>query len=483
MKRTMNPKVGRRTVRLRAALLIAVALAGIWRPASVQAKEEPKRRQAESLSPAVAKDLLAAYELVQNDKLSDSLASLNNLMQRRGESMKPFDKASVLQIRGTVHASLDRHSAAIQDFQEALSLDALPPEPSAQLRYNLAQLHFQSENYQQAATTMQAWISATPNAPHNAWYVLAAAHYYLQNYQAARPAIENALGRADKPQRRYYDLSNIVYSELGLNPQRLRVLQRMVELWPDEVSYWKQLAAVQQEQKEQRQALTTMELAYKTGLLNDQPDLLSLVQLYAVQGNPHRGASLLAHEMQAKRIERNVRNLELLAQLMSQAREHSKAIPVLREAARLSESGTLYYRLGQVLLANEDYPEAEKALQAAIEKGGLDASAKADVWMLLGAARFNQAGPGERDQRLRADQAFASAERFDSTHRRASEWRSYIKAINDTEDRQEALEREQTEALAQAAAARALASCRTLQLSDRPLTERCQEVLADGGEG
>src|SRR5699024_12575627 len=57
-------------------------------------------------------------------------------------------------------------------------------------------------------------------------------------------------------------------------------------------------------------------------------------------------------------------DLELLSQLWAQAREHNKAIPVLRRAARMSEDGDLYFRLGQSLLASEDYEKSENALRS-----------------------------------------------------------------------------------------------------------------------
>lgn len=442
------------------------------------AEEDRDTRRVETLDPRVAQSLLGAYEKLHEGQAQQALSELNTLIERQGRNMKPFDMASVLQIRGSAQVHLERYQAAVQDFQRALELDALPREQSHQLRFNLAQLYFQLENWQRAIALLQQWMQEEGEVPHSAWFMLSAAYYYQNDHARAREPVLRAIQAAPQPERRYYDLANIIYAELNQPGPRRQILERLVQYWPGEQSYWKQLAALHMEQGREREAFTTLELAYKSGLIDEESDLVALAQLYSVQHNPHRGAALLEKELQAGRVTRNVRHLELLSQLWSQAREHRKAIPVLEEAARLSDTGMLSYRLGQVLLSDEQNAPAERALMAAINKGGLTEAAQGDAWMLLGTARFNQAGPGERDQRMAADQAFASAQRYASTRRQAGDWRNYIRAINDTEDRQAALETEQSEALAEAARQREVHACRAQQLAGRTLTEECQDVLA-----
>ncbi|TVS11958.1 MAG: hypothetical protein EA419_06590, partial [Wenzhouxiangella sp.] len=220
-----------------------------------------------------------------------------------------------------------------------------------------------------------------------------------------------------------------------------------------------------------------LESAYLAGLIEDESDILVLSQFYSTFNNPYRGARLIEREMEDGRVERSVGNLELLSQLWSQAREHRQAIPVLREAARLSDTGQLSFRLGQALLATEDNERAAAAFEDAIDKGELDDGVLGEAWILLGNARFNQAGPGDRQQRRLADQAFAEAERFPGTRAQARDWRGYIKAIDDTETRQAMLEQEQSERLEAAAQDRFLTACRAQQLAGTTLTDECRRVL------
>mgnify|MGYP003111178813 FL=1 len=466
-----------------AALAVAVLCgAGALSSVAHAQDESPQARgeTVQSLDPRVAKQLLAAYEKLEAENFKGALADLNRLVQQAGE-MKPFDRASVYQIRGQAHVNVDRVDLALNDFKAALAENALPAEASLQLRYNVAQLQFQQENYKEAIRGLTEWMRATDNPGANAWFLLAAAYYYENDFKNARVPAERALQLSESRERRQFDLANMIYSELGLADKRTRLLSIMVSLWPDELSYWKQLAALYMQEERSKDALSTLELAYNSGLIKEPSDILSLAQLYSVHNNPHRGANLLAREMKNGRVARNVSNLELLSQLLSQAREHRAAIPVMQEAAALSDTGVLAYRLGQVLLADEQNEAAEKALTNALQKGGLDEKQRANAWMLLGTARFNEAGPGEREQRALADKAFASAAEFAATRKQANGWRDYIKAINDTEDRQARLEREQAAMLAEAARERELSACRSLQIAGRTLSEACRARLGDEG--
>src|SRR6056297_1728678 len=445
--------------------------------------QEKKDDPVPTLDPRVAQDLLEAYELLEEDENQQALERLNS----RGDSMKPFDKASVLQIRGTTYVNLENMDRALEDFSAALNLNALPEDQQNRLRFNLAQIYFVNERYEDSIRLFEEWMKSDVKVTDTAYFMLGAAYYNLDNYPKSMEAIKNAIEVSSEPEKRYYDLLNAIYSETDNVLDRTKLLETMVELWPESLSYWRQLSSLYLEQGDQLKSFAALETAYINGLITSGDDIIMLAQYYSTFDNPHRGAQLIEKEMESDRVERSVENLELLSQLWSQAREHNKAIPVLREAAKMSDEGLLSFRLGQSLLANEQNEEAEQALETALEKGGLEESRRAEAWMLLGNARFNQADPGDREQRNDADEAFAQAEKFSATRRQASDWRGYINAINQTERRQAALEKEQGEVLATAARQRLLTACRARQLAGSELSEQCANLLSDsengGGQG
>jgi tetratricopeptide (TPR) repeat protein len=437
-------------------------------------------RQDRSLTPSVAVDLLAAFELMEEDQNREALTKLNELMSRRAEQMTGFDRASVLQIRGSAHVNLENLDEGLNDFAEALALGALPSEQNTRLRLNLAQLYFITERYEESIEFFNRWLREDDTqATENTYFMLGAAYYHLDRYEEALDPIDRSIEVAAEPSRRTYELKNVLLNELERVADRTELMKEMVTLWPDELSFWRQLSSLYLERDMQLESFGVLESAYLSGLIESADDITLLAQFYSTFNNPHRGAKLIEEELERGRLERNVENLQLLSQLLSQAREHRRAIPVLREAAQLADTGELSYRLGQALLADERNEEAEAAFVDAIDKGELDDAKLAEIWVLLGTARFNQAGPGDRQQRRVADEAFAQAERFASTRTQAREWRGYIRAINETETRQAQLEQEQSERLEEAARERTLQSCRALQIAGRELSDECRELLGE----
>ncbi len=435
--------------------------------------------QSNTLTPAVAADLLRAYEDLEVENYSEALKKLNDLMVRRGESMRDFDKASVLQIRGSAHVSMENYQAALNDFSEVIRLNALPEEQNVRMRFNMAQLYFVTEQYQASIDFFEDWLAVEENPSDSAFFMLSAAYYNIEDFRESLRAADRAIELSSEPTKRYYDLKNIILSELRMTPERTEHMKLMVEYWPEQLEYWRQLSALYLDQDKQMESFAVLETAYLEGLEIKESDKIILAQFYSAFNNPHRGAELLEREMAEGNVERDVDNLELLSQLWSQAREHKKAIPVLREASRMSDTGVLAFRLGQSLLADEQNEAAETALENAIDKGDMDEDMLGEAWMLLGNAQFNQAGPGDREQRNVAAEAFARAERFENTKDQARSWRQYIEAINQTEARQLALEREQRERLEEAAQERLLTACRARQLAGSQLSEECKAILAE----
>lgn len=452
--------------------------------------DQPRRRS-ETLDLAVAKILNEVFELLNLDppQYRTALTKLNDLVASK-PNMKPYDKSTTLQMRASVKVNLEDYPGALKDFQGALDANGFQPEQNNQLRYYIAQLQFQLGNYQAAIQGLNAWISGARAAglpvDANAYYLLAAAYTQITppNWRQAVGPAEQAIAARTEAKKSDYDLLNLIYSELNETAKRGPLLEKMINNWPNERSYWVQLSGYYSQTGKDQAAFSVLEVAYRAGLLSKESDLLTLVNYYSFFDNPYRGARLMEREMEAGRIASSTKNLTLLSQLWSQSREHKRAIPVLRAAAKSAGTGELYYRLGQVLLADEQYAESERALTSAINKGGLDAKKTGDAWMLIGTARFSQAGPEDCARRGKAREAFVSAQRYPASSRQASDWVKYIDAINDTAKRQDQLEAAQNEDLRQDNVARmktALQVCRLQGGADcADLEAQLKAIIAQG---
>lgn len=425
-----------------AALLGVVSTAAVvvaTAPAYAQQNnaQEVQRRQRQTLSESTARVLGEVFNDINSDKTAEALQKLNNLLQRE---LQPFDLSTALELRGGLYAQQNNYPAALKDFVRILELDTLPFDRLRQIRYNVAQLYFAEENYDQAIRFMREYLAEEGNVEDaNAWYILAAAYVSKDDYRNARQPAERVLQYDKKKEKKNFDLLNLIYSELELNVERGRLLEQMVELFPQEESYWAQLSGAYAQAGRDKDAFATLEAAYKAGLIRDEPKIVALAQYYSALDNPYRGAKLIEAEMQGGTVKRNLRNLELLAQLWSMSREQKKAIEALTAAAQLSSTGELYYRLGQSYMADEQFARAVENLQTALQRGGITPRDRGDIYILIGSAYFN-IDSDTRAGRQRARAAFQQAAQYDTSRTAARGWIDYIDAIQNTLDAQDAVE-------------------------------------------
>ncbi len=474
---------------LLSASAAAVAAGAFVAPSSALAQECPGEEGGPSatLSPRVGQELQKLYELLQNDQQQEAIAGLTQLLNNRGSSMSAYELATVQEILASAYVQVENFDGARRAFQAALNANGLPPNRNNQIRYFIAQLQFQDGNYQAAIQGLNSWIALARrcNVPvdNSAWYLLGAAYTQItppQWRQSMGPA-ENAVAGLDaaNPNKSYFDLLNLIYSELNEDGKRGALLERMVNIWPGEKSYWTQLSGLYSQTGRDQDAFSVIEVAYRAGLLTTEAELKTVVQYYSYFDNPYRGAKMLEREMNAGNIERTQDNLVLLSQLWSQSREHKKSIPILREAAANSSDGELSYRLGMVLLADEQYSASQRALEQALNKGGMDRDDTGDAWLLLGTARFSQAGPEDTAIWARAREAFVNAQRYQKSAQRASQWISYIDAVAQTYRDGKRLERLQNLERCEADRDRLEQAERIRELQNRGMTDEERETEAE----
>ncbi|MCI5043088.1 MAG: hypothetical protein MRY72_00200 [Aquisalinus sp.] len=425
----------------------------------------PAFAQSQTLSPAVARELGSAFEIIQaagenagDAEFRQAISIIRNLLNSRGDRMSPYELATAYELIGTYQFQTQPpdYAGALRSFESAVAQNALPEERQTQIRYNIAQLYFQEERYSEARRFLQDFVRIQQNAGininANTWYLLAAANTALEDYRGARNPMENALraheqevaGGSTTRKKSYYDLMNAIYSQVGANSERGDLLVRMISFFPEDASYWTQLAGAYSQAGRDEDAAAVLELAYKNGFVTDETRIIQLVQYYSLLNNPYRGGKLLEREMAAGNVTRNQKNLELLAQMWNLAREQKKAAEVLTQAAAMSADGELYYRLGQVYFADEQWRLAEENLTSALNRGGLSGRDRGNIWLLIGNARYN-IDTNSPTQRARAREAWRRVGQTSgssaSDRRAATGWIEYVNAVERTECNQDTVER------------------------------------------
>ncbi|GAL07600.1 TPR domain protein [Photobacterium aphoticum] len=269
---------------LASLLLLSGALA-----APALAKENPE------LSDRTFRTVNKVQELIATERYSDAIARLNKALNSSGK--KEYDRAVLLQQMGFLYSLKDNYPKAAEYFTKALKTDALPVPVAQQVRYSLAQLLLAEGKFRQSVNTMKTWFEVaktTNEKPQaHAYITLASAYVQLEDYRNAIAPTKKAIAMTKSPSESWYVLLMAAHYELKQYKSVAGVLKTLTTKYPKKKQYWMQLSGIYMELNQEKNALATLELAHKFGLLDDEKELLRLSNFQAyldpIPSSPHTG--------------------------------------------------------------------------------------------------------------------------------------------------------------------------------------------------
>lgn len=388
------------------------------------AKEAPKkqRKSTGTLSEGTYRQLERIHDLIGKNKNAEALEKSQSLLERVGND---YERAVVRQTMAFIYISQNNYKSAIAAFEDALKLDALPQQPYEQMLFNVAQLYFQDGQTAKAIERMEAYFrEATVEPPADANILLASAYSDQKRFRDALPQVDKALSKVKEPKESWLQLKLALHYELKQFPQCAEVLLQLISLVPAKEDYWKQLSSILFEIQKDKESLAVLALADRQGFLDTESELRNLANIYLLLDIPYKAAQILERGLQQKLLKEDEKTLQLTGDAWTMAREYAKAEVVLKRAAGISDSGEIYYRLGQIYIEDERWKDALDVLSKAQSKG---IKKMGDAAYLEGIAAF-QAG-----NRKRAVDALRKAQGYDDSRNGASQWLNHIAQIEDAE--------------------------------------------------
>lgn len=405
----------------KAAAPAAVAKPGTERPKTKRELREERERAEEerkkyALQPRTAKVFGEVREYLNADKFDKAQAALDKL--GRGK-LSPYEQAQAHRLQGYIAYGKQDNAGAIDAMSKALALGALAPTDQADVLFQMAQIQGTEKRWKDTISTLQSWFKTVEKPNSVGYYLLALAHFQLQDVDAAVQPAQQAVEIAQTPQQAWLQLLLAIQLTRKDYAAAIPVVEKLISLYPEiGKGYWLQLSALYGTTGDNARALAVMELAYRKGILSDDRDLIRLVQLNLLQGIPYRAARVLEKEIAARRIQENAESFELLAGSWILARDIPRAEAPLARAAELAPKGDLYVRLAQVHMMQDEWNQAAQALQSALQKGGLADPANAEL--LLGISYYNE------KQLPKARDWFARAQKSSSTRQQAQTWLEHV---------------------------------------------------------
>ncbi|RZO85695.1 MAG: tetratricopeptide repeat protein [Oceanococcus sp.] len=405
-------------------LLVSVMLAALL-GSPVLAKDDdagrkPPTRVTEKLSPKVYQKIEAAQQALEAKDLAGAAAIMDEL-NATADKLNDYEKSQMYNFYAAIHYEQGDIAATIADYIAILKLDNPPEQIRTNSLFRLAQLYFVQEDYSKAIRVLQEWQKNVDSVRPEAHMLLAQAYYQLEDYDAAKaPVIEamkEARRRGQPLQENWLALLRAVYYELGDYKSAVKVLAQLIQRWPNP-SYYKQLSGMLGLMGQQKGQLYVMHAAYTAGMLEGESELLNMARLYMAEDAPYPAIEIIKQGLDDGTIEDNAQNLQLLAQAMALAKDSEGQIPVLQRAAELSGEARQYLYLGQAQISQYQWADAASSLQKALDIGGLDRPGS--VYMQLGTAQFNL------KRYSRALQAFKEAAAYEDYAQQARQWVAFV---------------------------------------------------------
>jgi len=417
---------------LRPTLGVILLMTALSSPAAVWAQEEQKcegpegvqREERGSLiGERTFRRLSAIHEQLGENQYADALKGLKAL---ESGNLNDYELAMVNQTFGYVYAAQGKYDQAIPYFEKALQADALPNAGHFGLMYSLAQLYAGQEKHERTVELMLEYLKYQCDPPPQAYIALGSSYASLNRYNEALPYVRKAIEKAgNDAQESWYLLELAIYFEQKDFSSASRLLTAMVAKWPDKLKYWEMLSGAFQEQQKDLDSLAALMVAYRKGLMYEAPKdqvekkILNVVRMNIFVEVPFVAGSILEKEIAAGRVEGSEKNLTLLLNAWTQAREFDRAVATIDRLAPMKPDGELYLQKAQLLAEKSDWQGTIEAARQAIEKGSLKKPGGA--YLLIGIAA------NEMKDWQQALDALREARKYDeSTRRQAADWIKFV---------------------------------------------------------
>jgi len=315
---------------------------------------------AQSIAPQVFRALQTAQAAQQAGQYAEAEQAL------RAVQVKPNSLEQVLiwRSQGYLVWAQGHNKHAIDLLAKALKSGQLTTEQVAEDRLNLAKLSFAIKNYQQVLHYLQdiAQTDETLEMRIQAWQGLG-------RLDKALPLAEQYVKGKRTISDSWLQFMVGANAELKRYPQAEQWQKQVLQRSPDQLTAWKQLAALQQLAGQHSKALATLRTAYSKGINFKQADLDRLIALASASDQPWQAARLLAGMLQHGLLSASPATQERLAQLHWQARDYPRAAQQYTQLAKQTGKGQHWLNVAQLEIQQGRWDAGLQALSAA-EKAG-----------------------------------------------------------------------------------------------------------------
>ncbi len=362
------------------------------------AEKKKKPRKVPPLTEKIYKAIAQAQLLIDPDSIpleegqerpdvvanpQQAVSDLLELLNRR--KINSYEKAQVWNTLAFAYYTLEDTPNTMKAYENVLKEQISEALELSSLRA-LFQLYYSQEKYQTAIDYMDRWEILKGKKDTNVTFIKATAYYQIENFEKSLENIllveQLAIEEGKTIKENWWYLQVVIYNELKDFDNVINVLEKLLSVYPKK-QYWMHLAGMYAEKEMEDKSLSAYYAAYSQGMFDKETEVVMLSQRLLNAEVPYEAARILEKGFDEGLVEKNEKNVRLLAMSYTMSQEMSLAIDAWKEATTYTDDGELHYRLAQAL-ANEDrHKEATASYREALDKGGLKKGQDSDAnfWM------------------------------------------------------------------------------------------------------
>ncbi|TQV75444.1 tetratricopeptide repeat protein [Aliikangiella marina] len=358
-----------------------------------------------------------ALEQMAEGNYNEAIEMLQRIFDNTGDN---YIKAVVSMNLASAYAQQNNYDASLPHFENALQYGEgnLQYEQLQAVRLNTASLSYSVGKKANAARLAKEWLAKSNKEDPKPYILMAVMAAEDGKYREAVCPAWNAVRVEKKPKKQYHNLLLVAHYELKDLAGSAKILKEMVNYFPEEKSYWRQLSTLYLSMDRVKESLALMEMLYLKGGFETENDYKTLSALFAYQEIPYRSAEILEEGMDKGLVKPEVKNWKSIAANYRVSKEVDKAIVAYGKTAEADKDGEEFVTQAELYLEKESYRDSIKALDKALAKGVKD---KGRVLFTKGSA---QANLGQCKTAIRT---LEDATKYKNWRKRANAWIAYVK--------------------------------------------------------
>ncbi|RXK04176.1 tetratricopeptide repeat protein [Halarcobacter bivalviorum] len=276
------------------------------------------------MSKGTYNSLLKAQKLMEKEDYKTAKSILEKILAN--DSKNKYEKSYALQTISNIYIQENKYEKVAKAYEKILSYNAFEKDSLDRIKFSLSKIYLSLEKYKQSLRLSNELLNSKVIKKEELYESFILAFYYTKKYKQSIEYSKKYFSLKDKINESWYKILYSSYVEIKDYNGALKTMETMVKLFSKNESYWVQLASLYQEKDRLKDSLSTLELAYKNGILKNKNNILYFINISLQNGVYKKANLLLAKAVKDGLIEEDKKIFELLVSTHINAKDNELAI-------------------------------------------------------------------------------------------------------------------------------------------------------------